>query len=108
MPPTFAVLALLAARADAFRGAPPARAAAPPDPIADPAATVVHGSLRLTLLSPSFIRVDAGVGASNASFDDRASFRVVNRRLPVPAFTVRALNADHADGGQCAVGVLVA
>jgi hypothetical protein len=100
MPPTslLAGLAIFAARAGASRGPPPARAAPPPDPVADAAAIVIHGALRLTLLSASFIRVDAAVGGNstsgNADFDDRASFRIVNRRLPAPAFSVRALNAS--------------
>ena len=95
MPPTTTfifALALFAASTRAGRGAPPARAAPLPDPVADAAAVILHGALRLTLLSPSFIRVDAAV-RGNATFDDRASFRIVNRRLPAPLFSLRALNA---------------
>jgi hypothetical protein len=40
---------------------------------------------------------------SNTSlgFDDRATFSVVNRNLPVPAFTVTQLNASAVPGAVC-------
>jgi len=70
---------------------------APYDPIADPASVVTQGMLRVTMLSPSLVRVEAGANASGGNgfvFDDRATLSVVNRRLPVPAYSVTRLNAS--------------
>jgi alpha-glucosidase len=55
-----------------------------PDPVADLAAVVVSGNVRVTVLTPRLVRLEwspAGV------FEDRASFTFVNRRLPVPPYT---------------------
>ena len=60
------------------------------DPTADAAAVVVQGALRVTVLTPRLLRLEVAI---NGSFDDRATLSVVNRRLPVPAFTVGRPNA---------------
>ena len=60
------------------------------NPVADPAAVVVSGNVRFTVLTSQMIRIQY---SSNAQFEDRATFTVVNRRLPVPNFT-----AETADG----------
>jgi alpha-glucosidase (family GH31 glycosyl hydrolase) len=52
---------------------------------ADPRATVVRGSFRATMLTSRLFRFEY---STSGSFDDRATFAVVNRRLPVPAFVV--------------------
>ena len=56
------------------------------NPVADPAAVVTSGRARFTVLTPEMIRIQY---SSSAKFEDRATFAVVNRRLPVPAYTVR-------------------
>lgn len=55
------------------------------DPIADPNAIVVSGDMRFTVLTPEMIRIE---WSDKQLFEDRASFTVVNRKLPVPSFTV--------------------
>lgn len=74
---------------------PPGVSSLPPpsdyDPVADPAAVVSLGLLRVTVLTSRLLRLEL---AANASWDDRATLSVVNRRLPVPAFRVDALNAS--------------
>lgn len=59
-----------------------------PDPVADPAAVVVSGKARFTVLTPQMIRIEY---APSGQFEDRASFTVVNRRMPVPRYTVEDL-----------------
>ncbi len=54
------------------------------DPVADPAAVVVSGNARFTVLTSRMIRIQY---SSSAQFEDRATFGIVNRRLPVPEFT---------------------
>ncbi len=54
------------------------------NPAADPAAEVVLGNARFTVLTPQMIRME---WAANGYFEDRASFVFLNRRLPVPPFT---------------------
>ena len=54
------------------------------DPAADPAAVVVSGNMRFTVLTPRMIRIEQ---SANKRFEDRATFAIVNRRLPVPPFT---------------------
>ena len=54
------------------------------NPIANPAAVVTSGHARFTVLTPQLIRIQ--YSARNL-FEDRATFGVVNRRLPVPEFT---------------------
>ena len=55
-----------------------------PDPMADTAAIVRSGHVRFTILTPRMIRIQY---SSRDRFEDRATFAVINRRLPVPAFT---------------------
>ena len=89
------ILATLLVLAATRAGSSPVRAPLPPaDPVADASAVIQHGPIRLTVLAANFVRVELGAvdAAGNASFDDRATFRVVNRRLPVPSFTVATLN----------------
>ncbi len=53
------------------------------DPVADPAAVVISGEARFTLLTPQLIRLEYAPGGK---FEDRASLGFVNRKLPVPKF----------------------
>lgn len=65
-------------------------ATAPPEAsynaVADPAAVVVVGHARFTVLTPQLIRME---WAADGRFEDHASFVFLNRRLPVPRFTHR-------------------
>ena len=54
------------------------------NPVADPAAVVVSGNARFTVLTSKMIRIEY---SSTKQFEDRATFAVVNRRLPVPSYT---------------------
>ena len=54
------------------------------DPVADPAAVVVSGNARFTVLTSRMIRIEY---SSTRQFEDRATFAIVNRRLPVPSYT---------------------
>ena len=54
------------------------------NPVAYPDAVVQSGNMRFTVLTPQMIRIQY---SSKKVFEDRATFTVVNRRLPVPAFT---------------------
>ena len=54
------------------------------NPVADPAAVVVSGKARFTVLTPEMIRIQY---SEKGKFEDRATFAVINRRLPVPHFT---------------------
>ena len=54
------------------------------NPVAQEEAVVTSGSARFTILTPRLIRIQY---STNKLFEDRATFAVVNRRLPVPAFT---------------------
>ena len=56
------------------------------EPIADPAAVVVVGQARFTVLTPRLVRLE---WAADGRFEDRASLVFVNRRLPVPTYSVR-------------------
>lgn len=69
--------------ADGFAQTPARQtSAAQCDATADPAAVVLHGDARFTVLSPSLIRIEA------APLDDRCSFTVVSRRwTAVPPFS---------------------
>lgn len=59
------------------------------DPVADPAAVVKSGKMRFTVLTPQMIRIQY---SSLGKFEDRATFGVVNRRLPVPEYSVKREN----------------
>jgi hypothetical protein len=71
-----------------------AASASSPDPVAVPAATVVFGKARFTVLTPSLIRMESGRLVNRTiHFDDRGTSVVINRALPVPPFTVAHPNA---------------
>ena len=53
------------------------------NPVARPEATVVCGNARFTVLTDRLVRME---WAADGKFEDRASFAIVNRDLPVPAF----------------------
>lgn len=59
------------------------------NPQANPSAIVVSGNMRFTVLTPEIIRIE---WSALNKFEDRASFVVVNRNLPVPAFTKKEEN----------------
>lgn len=54
------------------------------NPLADPAAVVLAGQARFTVLTPQLIRME---WAADSTFEDHPSLVVINRRLPVPKFT---------------------
>jgi len=53
------------------------------NPVANPQATVLSGNMRFTILTPEMIRIE---WSDTKQFEDRASFIVVNRNLPVPTY----------------------
>ena len=61
-----------------------------PNPAADPASVVSCGRARFSVLSPSLLRLEF---SASRVFSDAATLQVVNRRFPVPAFTVARPNA---------------
>ena len=65
------------------------KAASGYNPVANPEAVVASGRARFTVLTPRMIRIQY---SSREQFEDRATFAVVNRNLPVPAFTTREEN----------------
>ena len=78
MPPLFIILCTLFTLSLAA-----AAAAAAPNPAPNPSAVVrLDAHTRLTVLTPTLVRIESGPG------DDRATLAVVNRALPVPPFTV--------------------
>ena len=54
------------------------------NPVANPEAVVISGPARFTVLTPEMIRLE---WSPTGQFEDRATFTVVNRNLPVPHFT---------------------
>lgn len=54
------------------------------NPKANPDAVVVSGNARFTVLTPEIIRIEY---SQKGQFEDNATFAIVNRNLPVPAFT---------------------
>ena len=56
------------------------------DPSAATASQVVSGHWRVTVLTETLVRVERRTAAA---FDDRASFKVANRKLPVVKFTTK-------------------
>lgn len=54
------------------------------NPMADPRAIVISGNMRFTVLTPEMVRME---WSDSKQFEDRASFIVINRNLPVPAYT---------------------
>ena len=63
--------------------------AQPNNPVAHPDAVVTAGKARFTVLTPEMIRIQY---SERERFEDRATFAVVNRRLPVPQFTKEERN----------------
>jgi alpha-glucosidase (family GH31 glycosyl hydrolase) len=59
------------------------------DPHADAAAIVTSGNARFTILTSRLLRME---WAADGSFEDHASLVFLNRRLPVPAFSIRRDN----------------
>ena len=59
------------------------------EPQADPEAVVVSGRARFTVLTSRMIRIQY---SAKQMFEDRATFAVVNRKLPVPSFSTREEN----------------
>ena len=55
------------------------------DPKASEEAVVVYGNARFTVLTDRLVRME---WSADGQFEDRATFAVVNRRLPVPEFKV--------------------
>ncbi|MDE6394092.1 MAG: DUF4968 domain-containing protein, partial [Duncaniella sp.] len=53
------------------------------DPVANPKAVIESGNARFTVLTPEMIRIEY---SDKGLFEDRATFSVVNRNLPVPSF----------------------
>ena len=67
-------------------------AAAKNDPTASPPAVILSGDCaRFTVLTERLLRLEH---TTTGAFDDRATFAVVNRRLPVPSFVVHRTNAS--------------
>ncbi len=60
------------------------------DPVADEKAMVISGNARFTVLTAELIRAE---WCADGRFEDRASHVFINRRLPVPHFTVE--RDDH-------------
>lgn len=56
------------------------------DPVADTASIVIYGNARFTVLGSRLIRME---WAEDGRFEDRASLGIVNRKMPVPAYTVK-------------------
>ncbi len=54
------------------------------NPVAHPDAVVKSGKARFTVLTPEMIRIQY---SHKEAFEDRATFAIVNRHLPVPHFT---------------------
>ncbi|MDP4240331.1 MAG: glycoside hydrolase family 31 protein [Bacteroidota bacterium] len=56
------------------------------NPVANPSAIVTSNYMRFTVLTPEIIRIER---STLKKFEDRASFVVINRNLPVPSFTTK-------------------
>ena len=54
------------------------------DPVAQSEAMVVSGNMRFTVLTTRMVRIQ---WSATRKFEDRATFAIVNRNLPVPSFT---------------------
>ena len=73
--------------------------AAENDPVANPKAQVVAGNARFTVLTDRLIRME---WAENGKFEDNATLAIINRNLPVPAFTT----TKTGEGVQIKTGAL--
>lgn len=71
------------------------------DPVADSKAVVVSGNTRFTVLESRLVRME---WAADGKFEDRATLGVVNRKLPVPVYTVKKVRqeADNQNSGHYA------
>ena len=80
------------------------------NPKANPEAVVRSGHARFTVLTPEMIRIQY---SDRDQFEDRATFAIVNRQLPVPSFTTEerdgwlvvktaALTLQYKIGGRIA------
>ena len=67
-----------------FLGVASAFAQTESNPVANPQAVVTEGNARFTILTPEMVRIQY---SKKALFEDRATFAVVNRNLPVPQFS---------------------
>ena len=54
------------------------------NPVAQKKATITEGNARFTVLTPEMIRIEY---SPEGKFEDQATFTVVNRDLPVPAYS---------------------
>ena len=54
------------------------------NPVADPSATITFRGARFTVLTNALVRMEQ----SSSTFEDRPTLSFVNRKLPVPKFTV--------------------
>ncbi len=61
-------------------------ASAKENPVANPDAVVTSGNARFTVLTDRLIRME---WSENGRFEDNATLAIVNRNLPVPAYTVK-------------------
>lgn len=59
------------------------------NPVANPGAVVTFDNARFTVLTDRLVRME---WAADGVFEDRASFAIVNRNLPVPKFTSASKN----------------
>lgn len=59
------------------------------DPMPNPEAVVESGRARFTVLTPEMIRIQYSL---RKKFEERATFAVVNRKLPVPEFTTEEID----------------
>ena len=88
--PTVPVTAAFAASAQTAAGIRQARETAPPEssynPVADRKAIVQLGHARFTVLTAQLVRME---WSSDGKFEDHPSFVFLNRRLPVPKFSVK-------------------
>ncbi len=82
-------------------------------PVANPEAVVKSGKARFTVLTPEMIRIQY---SDKELFEDRATFAVINRRLPVPRYTTEerdgylyiktdALTLKYKKGGVISTGI---
>ena len=65
------------------------------NPVARPEAMVTCGNARFTVLTPRMLRIEY---SETGRHEDRASFTVVNRDLPVPDYTVKGTDPRAASG----------
>ncbi len=72
------------------------------DPVADAKAIIVEGHARFTVLTPQLIRME---WAADGKFENHASLVFLNRKLPVPKFTVMPVKRRALDFSTDAVRV---